>query len=92
MSRGGAVRDRFQYGYDRSSQRTWKSNLAASAGDGQDEHYSYDGLYQVTEAARGERNININRSAIGGIPAKDEEFSYDPTGNWDNYIGKATGL
>ncbi|MCF6311054.1 MAG: hypothetical protein L3J39_01255 [Verrucomicrobiales bacterium] len=90
MSSGGAVRDRFQYGYDRASQRTWKSNLAASAGDNQDEHYSYDGLYQVTEAARGE--LNINRSTIGAIPTKQEAFSYDPTGNWDQYIESTDGV
>jgi len=38
----GAVRDGFTYGYDRSSQRTWKHSLAASAGDAQDEAYAYD--------------------------------------------------
>jgi len=89
MSSGGAVRDRFQYRYDSASQRTWNSNLAASAGDGQDDFYNYDGLYQVTKAARGE--LNINQTAIGAIPTKEETFSYDPTGNWTQYIGKSDG-
>lgn len=86
---GGAVRDRFQYGYDRSSMRTWRSNLAASPGDGQDSAYRYDGLYQVTQATRGD--LNINRTAVGGVPGSEETFSYDPTGNWLRYTEAEDG-
>ena len=73
--------DQFQWGYDRASNRKWKENLVAS--EDQDEHYNYDGLYQVEQFDRG--NLNINRSAIGGIPSAEEDFQYDPTGNWKRY-------
>ena len=76
----GAIRDRFQWGYDRAGNRTWKANLAATSG-GQDEKYEYDTLYQITDFARG--TLNINRSAIGAIPANEQTWTYDPTGNWD---------
>ena len=76
------IRDHFQWGYDRASNRTWRANLAPTGAE-QDHHYGYDGLYQVKNDALG--NLNINRSAIGGIPAEQESFDYDPTGNWLNY-------
>jgi|GEM_PF-2334687 len=79
---GGAVRDQFQWGYDRSSNRTWRANLAATGG-GQDEAYGYDGLYQVKEFAQG--TLNTNRTGIGAIPVEEEGFRYDPTGNWLGY-------
>ena len=60
------VLDQFQWGYDRASNRKWKENKVASSD--QDEHYNYDGLYQVKEFDRG--NLNINRTAIGGIPCR----------------------
>ena len=78
----GAIRDRFQWGYDRAGNRTWKATLAATSG-GQDEKYEHDTLYQVTDFARG--TLNINRSAIGAIPANEQTWTYDPTGNWDRY-------
>ena len=72
--------DHFQWGYDAASNRTWKANLV---GTGQDEKYGYDGLYQVTSDAQG--TLNLNRTAIGGIPAEEESFDYDATGNWLGY-------
>ena len=81
------VLDQFQWGYDRASNRKWKENLVASSD--QDEHYNYDSLYQVKEFDRG--NLNINRTAIGGIPSAEEDFSYDPTGNWKQYKNVADG-
>ncbi|MCB1077381.1 MAG: RHS repeat-associated core domain-containing protein, partial [Verrucomicrobiae bacterium] len=85
---GGAVRDRIQYGYDRANNRTWRRNLAATDG-GQDNAYGYDGLYQVKQAALG--TLNLNQTAIGSIPAEDELFDYDPTGNWTHYNRSADG-
>ncbi len=87
---GGALLDEWLYGYNRASQRTWKSNYAATAGDNQDDFYHYDGLYQVTRAARGE--LNLNHTAIGAIPVKEEMFLYDPTGNWNAYVEKSDGM
>jgi len=83
----GAVRDRFQWGYDPSSNRTWRENLAAASG--QDEFYRYDGLYQLTEFARG--NLNINRTAISAIPANEQTFSFDPSGNWESFTDADDG-
>ncbi|MCX6908425.1 MAG: RHS repeat-associated core domain-containing protein [Verrucomicrobia bacterium] len=79
--------ERVQHGYDRASDKRWRKNLVATSG--QDEFYNYDGLYQLTGFHRG--NLNNNRTAISGIPAKQEDFTYDPTGNWQNYLVKAAG-
>ena len=38
--------------------RTWKAQLVTT---GQDEKYDYDGLYQISDFARG--TLNINRTA-----------------------------
>jgi RHS repeat-associated protein len=73
--------DAWQWGYNEASNRTWKKNLVAASG--QDEAYGYDGLYQVIRDAVG--TLNTNRTAIGGIPGEEEDFTYDPTGNWLGY-------
>jgi len=79
--------ERVQHGYDRAGNKRWRKNLVAASG--QDEFYNYDGLYQLTNLERG--TLNVNRSAIAGIPAKEENFDYDPTGNWQNYQTKESG-
>ena len=79
---GASVRDRIQYGYDRANNRTWRKNLAAT-NKGKDNAYQYDGLYQVKQNAVG--TLNTNQTAIGAIPGEQENFSYDPSGNWTNY-------
>ncbi len=86
-SSGGVMKDRFQYGYNRSSMRTWRINLVASTD--QDEHYNYDGLYQITNFERG--NLNINRTDIAAIPVQEEDFRYDPSGNWYSYEKRSEG-
>jgi len=73
--------DAWQWGFNEASNRTWKKNLVASSG--QDEAYGHDGLYQVIRDAVG--TLNTNRTAIGGVPGEEEDFSYDPTGNWLGY-------
>jgi len=79
--------ERVQHGYDRASNKRWRKNLVATSG--QDEFYNYDDLYQLTELQRG--NLNNNRTAIAGIAAKQEDFTYDPAGNWQNYLTKVAG-
>ncbi len=59
------------------------------APSGQDEAYEYDGLYQLSDLARG--TLNISRDRIGAIPDAEEQFTYDPTGNWDAYVRKSDG-
>ncbi|MCB1202879.1 MAG: RHS repeat-associated core domain-containing protein [Verrucomicrobiae bacterium] len=77
----GTPIDAWQWGFNEASNRTWKKNLVASSG--QDEAYGYDGLYQVVRDAVG--TLNTNRTAIGGVPSEEEDFTYDPTGNWLGY-------
>jgi len=88
-SSDGAIKDRIQYGYDMSGNRTWRKNLAAPDG-GQDFAYRYDGLSQVTGSALG--TLNLNQTAIGGIPAQEESFGYDATGNWLQYQRNDNGI
>jgi RHS repeat-associated protein len=83
----GTPIDAWQWGYNEASNRTWKKNLVATPG--QDEAYGYDGLYQVIRDALG--TLNTNRTAIGGVPGEEEDFTYDPTGNWLGYRKEATG-
>jgi RHS repeat-associated protein len=81
---------RIQYGYDKMSRRLWRQDLAAPADSKQDRFYSYDGLGQVKDSALG--NLNINRTAIAGIPAQKEAFDYDSIGNWKDYLRQSDGL
>jgi len=87
-SSDGGVKDRIQYGYDMAGNRTWRKNLAATQG-GQDFDYRYDGLYQVKESSLG--TLNLNQTAIGGVPAADEQFAYDATGNWTKHTERESG-
>ena len=90
IKNGGSDINRVQYGYDRASRRLWRQELAAPADKNQDQAWIYDGLGQVTSANRGV--ININRTAIGGVPAEGERFVYDPIGNWNRYQKLEDGL
>ena len=79
--------DAWQWGINEASNRTWKKNLVAT--NGQDEGYTYDGLYQVIRDSVG--TLNTNRTAIGGVPNEDETFTYDPVGNWLAYRKDTNG-
>jgi RHS repeat-associated protein len=81
---------RIQYGYDQMSRRLWRQDLAAPATTKQDRFYGYDGLGQVVDSALG--NLNINRTAVAGIPAQREAFDYDSIGNWKEYLRQSDGL
>lgn len=75
-----------QYGFDRNSRRTWQKRPLTYT---QDQQYNYDALSQVSAAARG--SLNLNASAISGIPANSESWEYDPTGNWRGYHNAVAG-
>ncbi|SKA77159.1 RHS repeat-associated core domain-containing protein [Prosthecobacter debontii] len=79
-----------QWGYNRGSSKTWRKDLLAPAATSQDQAYSYDGLQQIKQRQQG--LLNINRTAIGGIPAQQENFVYDPSGNWQLYQHQAGGV
>ena len=72
-----AALDKFAYGYDRASNRTWRENLVLTSGE--DEHYGYDGLYQVSGRQRGD--LDAGKTGMAGTPEREEEFAYDPSGN-----------
>jgi RHS repeat-associated protein len=87
-TKGEELLDQTRYGYNRSSQRTWRTAPLATSGH-EDEAYQYDGLYQITGRQRGD--LNTNHTAIGGIPVRAEAFNYDPIGNWQQYQVSADG-
>jgi RHS repeat-associated protein len=78
-----------QYGFDAKNRRTWRDDLVAPSSAQQDKHYRYDTLSQVVAEDRGD--INVNRSAIAGVPASGSRWDYDETGNWKRYEQLANG-
>ena len=81
-----ADRDRFTYGYDRASSRLYRENTVAS---GKDEFYSYDDVNRLVTFDRGD--LNANKDAISGTPAKEEDWGLDMTGNWSDFLQKTSG-
>ena len=79
-------RDKFTYGYDRAGNRLYREHCVPSA---KDEFYTYDGVYQLTVSQRGD--LNAGKTAISGTPAREEDFTLDPTGNWSAYVQKTNG-
>ncbi len=73
----GAAVDRFQYGYDRDSNRLYRDNLALPA---LGEVYSYDGLNQVTGYQRG--TLDAAKTGVTGTPARTQGYAYDAAGNF----------
>ncbi len=71
--------DRFQYGYDRDSNRLWRDNLVNSAFG---ELYSYDNLNQITSFDRG--TLNANKNGITGSPQRQQGWDFDALGNFDS--------
>ena len=86
----GTALERVQYGFDQAGNRIWRDNLVGDATSAnQDEFYTYDGLYQLATLQRGQ--LNSGKTGISGTPAWEEDFTFDPTGNWNNYLTKLTG-
>ena len=73
--------EKLTFDYDKADHRLWRLNHLAP--DTQDELYLYDGLYQVKGRKRG--NLNGDHTGISGTPARQEDFTCDPLGNWNNY-------
>jgi RHS repeat-associated protein len=92
--KGTSDLERVQYGYDRASNRVWRQNLVGTTG--QNEFYTYDGLYQIKSLARG-TNFTVDSGQRTGIssPVWEEDWNYDPTGNWRGsstaYLTKVSG-
>ena len=76
---------RIKHGYDRAGNRLWREDSVAAANSVHiDELYTYDGVYQLTDLDRG--NLNANKD---GLVAQTknfaEQWSLDPTGNWNAF-------
>ena len=86
----GADLERVEYEFDRASNRVWRNNTVADALSAkQDEFYTYDGLNQLLTLQRG--TLNSGKTGINGTPTWEEDFTFDPTGNWDNYVNQVNG-
>jgi RHS repeat-associated protein len=80
-------RERVKYGFNRAGNRQWRQN--AMVASGQDEYYVYDGLYQLKNLQRG--TLNGSKTGITPVSTWEENFTFDPTGNWNNYLTKVLG-
>jgi RHS repeat-associated protein len=76
---GGTTKDRFQYGYDRDSNRLYKENLVDST---KSELYGYDGLNQIVSFDRG--TLNGTKDGISGSPSRTQDWDFDGLGNWES--------
>jgi YD repeat-containing protein len=91
INSSGTALERVKYGYDRASNRIWRDNLVADGlSANQDEYYTYDGLYQLVTLKRGTLT-GSPPSGISGTPTWEEDFTFDPTGNWSNYTNSIIG-
>ena len=85
--KSGTDKERVKYGFTEAGNRQWRENTVATSG--QDEYYTYDGLYQQDSLKRGDLTGTFpNYTGIAGTPTWQEDFDYDPTGNWN---GSSTG-
>jgi len=83
------VKDRFRYGYDRASNRTWREVVPTSL---KDEYYTYDGLDRLTKAERGNLTGTYpDYTGISGTPAVTQDWTLDALGNWTEFQWDANG-
>jgi YD repeat-containing protein len=75
----GTVKDRFDSGYDISSNRKWRENTVTT---GKSELYTYDRLNRLTKAERGD--LNGNRDAISSTNFR-QDWLLSAVGNWDRF-------
>ena len=83
--------DRYQYGYDRDSNRQYKANVVGTpaVAGGLDEYYAYDRVNRLNEMQRG--TLNGTRTGISGTPSREMDWTLDPTGNWPGYLTRTAG-
>ncbi len=74
--------ERLKYGYDPVNNQVWRQNTVAEwLSANQDQYYTQDGLYQLKTLQRG--TLNANQTGISGTPSWEEDWNYDPLGNWN---------
>jgi RHS repeat-associated protein len=83
---GSNATDRFTYGYDENSNRTWKEVLGTNAPTNIDEVYTYDNLNRLTDVDRG----SVTNGSIGTITWA-QSWTIDALGNWDYFDDNGTG-
>jgi RHS repeat-associated protein len=78
----GVDLERLKYGYDQVNNQVWRQNTVAEGlSANQDQYYTQDGLYQIRTLQRG--TLNATQTGISGTPAWEEDWNYDPLGNWN---------
>src|SRR5262249_31729316 len=91
-AQAGVAKDRFQYGYDRDSNRLYRDNLV-NASFGELYHANgasngYDGFNQLSAFARGA--LNSTHDTIT-TPSHSQGWGLDNVGNWKNFTNDQTG-
>jgi YD repeat-containing protein len=82
--------DRYKYGYDQNSNRQWMQNtVSAAAPVPLDEYYTYDNLIRLTQMQRG--TLNGTFTGISGTPVKEQDWTFDATGNWSAFLTTTSG-
>jgi RHS repeat-associated protein len=87
QSDGTVIKDRYQYGYDRTSNRLFRDNLTAT---GKDHFYVHNGLDQLTSSKQGD--LNAGRTEIAGTPAFQESWLLESHGNWKQLVQATFGV
>jgi RHS repeat-associated protein len=78
----GTDLERLKYGYDQVNNQVWRQNTVAEGlSANQDQYYTQDGLYQIKTLQRG--TLNATQTGISGTPTWEEDWNYDPLGNWN---------
>jgi len=75
-----------KYAYDYASNRTYQEDLVNAS---MDELYGYDTLHRLTSFKRGD--LNANKDAITGTPAREQDWTLEVIGNWDAIVSKLSG-
>ena len=68
--------DRFAYGYDRNSNRTYRENLLSTTNS---ELYAYDNLDRITSFQRG--TLNAAKTGLTGAATRSQSWVLDALGN-----------
>ncbi len=89
-SSSGALLDRYQYGYDQSSNRLFKNNLVDSA---LSEPYGYDNLNPLTSFSRGVLSDANSDGLFDTVASssRTQVWNLDALGNWANLTTNSTG-
>jgi hypothetical protein len=91
VTSSGAALDRFQYGYDRNSNRMYRENLVNSSFSelyhANGSSAGYDALDQMTEFRRG--TLNAAKDTIT-TSSRTQSWDFDATGNWESVTTNGT--